>query len=94
MLASLISGQSKKRNQVVAIDLGARTTKAVQIQRKGGGFELTNFACKETPVSDKQMTPEVLGPHLASMMQAVSARNKHAVLVEQLEMIHRDDEQE
>src|SRR6185436_18120313 len=81
MLASLTAGQSKKRNQVVAIDLGARTTKAVQIQRKGSGFELTHFACKETPVSDKQITPEALGPHLQSMMQAVSARGKHAVLV-------------
>ena len=81
MLASLTAGQSKKRNQVVAIDLGARTTKAVQIQRKGSGFELTHFACKETPTSEKQLTAEVLGPHLHSMMEAVSARSKHAVLV-------------
>jgi type IV pilus assembly protein PilM len=81
MLASLTAGQSKKRNQVVAIDLGARSTKAVQIHRKGSGFELTNFACKETPLSEKQLTPEILGPHLSSMMQEVSARSKHAVLV-------------
>jgi type IV pilus assembly protein PilM len=81
MLASLTVGQSKKRNQVVAIDLGARTTKAVQIQRKGSGFELTNFACKETPTSEKQLTAEILGAHLHDMMQAVSARGKHAILV-------------
>jgi type IV pilus assembly protein PilM len=81
MLASLTAGQSKKRNQVVAIDLGARTTKAVQILRKGSGFELTHFACKETPTSEKQLTPDVLGPHLHAMMQAVSARTKHALLI-------------
>lgn len=81
MLASLTAGQTKKRNQVVAIDLGARTTKAVQIQRKGAGFELTHFACKETPTSDKQLPPEALGQHLAAVMQAVSAKNKHATLV-------------
>lgn len=81
MLASLTAGQSKKRNQVVAIDLGARSTKAVQIQRRGTGFELTHFACKDTPQSEKQLTPEVLGPHLAEMMKAVSARGKHVVLI-------------
>lgn len=81
MLASLSSGPTKKRNQVVAIDLGARTTKAVQIARKGQGFELTNFACKDTPTADKGLTPEALGEHLKLVTQAVSARSKHVVLV-------------
>jgi type IV pilus assembly protein PilM len=81
MFASLTAGQTKKRNQVVAIDLGARSTKAVQIQRRGTGFELTHFACKDTPQSEKQLTPEVLGPHLAEMMRAVSARGKHLILI-------------
>ncbi len=81
MLASLISGPTKKRTQVVAIDLGARTTKAVQILRKGEGFELVNFACKDTPTSVKGLTPEELGEHLKSVMQAVSARGKRLTLV-------------
>jgi len=81
MLASLLSGPTKKRTQVVSIDLGARTTKAVQILRKGEGFELVNFACKDTPSSDKGLTPEQLGEHLKAVMQAVGARSKRFTLV-------------
>lgn len=81
MLASLFSGPTKKRTQVVAVDLGARTTKAVQIIRKGAGFELTNFACKDTPTSDKGLSAEALAEHLKAVMQAVSARGKRVVLV-------------
>lgn len=81
MLASLTSGPTKKRTQVVAVDLGGRSTKAVQIVRKGSGFELVNFACKETPVSDKALTAEALADHLKSVLQAVSARSKHVTLV-------------
>jgi type IV pilus assembly protein PilM len=81
MLASLTSGPTKKRTQVVAVDLGGRTTKAVQIVRKGSGFELANFACKETPVTDKGLSAEALAEHLKALLQAVSARSKHLTLV-------------
>ncbi|HUS35640.1 MAG TPA: pilus assembly protein PilM [Verrucomicrobiae bacterium] len=81
MLASLTSGPTKKRAQVVAVDLGGRTTKAVQIVRKGSGFELVNFACKETPVSDKALSAEAVADHLKAVLQAVSARTKHVTLI-------------
>lgn len=81
MLASLTSGPTKKRAQVVAIDLGGRITKAVQVARKGSGFELVNFVCKETPISDKAITAEVLADHLKSVLSAFSARPKHIELI-------------
>lgn len=81
MLASLTSGSAKKRSQVVAIDLGARTTKAVQVQRKGQGFELVSFACKDTPQSDKQLAPEALGDHLKAVMSDIGAKGKPLALV-------------
>src|SRR4051812_14316698 len=81
MLASLTSGPTKKRNQVIAVDLGGRTTKAVQIVRKGQGFELANFACKETPTADKGLSAEALADHFKAILQAVSARTKHIVLI-------------
>ena len=81
MLASLTSGPTKKRAQVVAVDLGGRTTKAVQIVRKGSGFELVNYACKETPVSDKALSAEAVADHLKAVLQAVSARTKHVTLI-------------
>src|SRR5215213_823780 len=81
MLASLTSGPTKKRTQVVAVDLGGRTTKAVQIVRKGSGFELVNFASKETPITDKGITAESLADHLKAILAAVSARSKHLTLI-------------
>lgn len=63
------------------MDLGARTTKAVQIIRKGQGFELVNFACTDTPTADKGLSAEALAEHLKHVLQAVSARSKHITLV-------------
>ncbi len=63
------------------MDLGARTTKAVQVIRKGQGFELTNFACKDTPTADKGLGAEALAEHLKRVLQAVSAKSKRIVLV-------------
>jgi type IV pilus assembly protein PilM len=66
---------------VVAIDLGGRLTKAVQIVRKGQGFELVNFAVKETPTADKGLSAEALADHIKSIFAAVGARSKHATLI-------------
>jgi type IV pilus assembly protein PilM len=66
---------------VVAVDLGGRTTKAVQIVRRGSGYELVSFACKETPTADKGLSAEALADHLKATMAAVSARNKHLTLI-------------
>lgn len=81
MLASLTSGSAKKRSQVVAIDLGARTTKAVHVQRKGQGFELVNYACRDTPQSDKALTAEQLGEHLRNVINEIGAKGKPIALV-------------
>src|SRR6184192_2291960 len=81
MLASLTSGPTKKRAQVVAIDLGGRSTKAVQIARKGAGFELASFVCKETPTADKGLSAEALADHLKGILNAVGARSRNIVLI-------------
>jgi type IV pilus assembly protein PilM len=54
----------KKRDQIIAIDLGGRTTKAVQLQRRGERFSLVNYAVMDAPIFEKTMPPELLAEHL------------------------------
>ena len=72
---------SKRRDQIVAVDLGTRTTKAVYLQRKGERFSLSNFTLHDAPVYEKKLSPEMLAEHLKSVMQSLGARTKQMVLV-------------
>ena len=40
-------------DQIMAIDLGSRTTKAVLLDRVDKGFSLTRFAVHDAPIYDK-----------------------------------------
>jgi hypothetical protein len=66
--------------QIVAIDLGTRTTKAVQLQRRDEGFELLNYTMQDAPVYEKSLSPELLGEHLNSIIQALGGKTKFVVL--------------
>ena len=39
-----IKSRARKRDQIIAIDLGGRSSKAVHLQRKGDRFALVNYA--------------------------------------------------
>lgn len=71
----------KKRSQVVAIDLGFHTTKAVCIQRRGDGFELSRYVVQEAPAHDKQLSSQALSEHLKSVAQALGAKSKQIALL-------------
>ena len=75
-----ISSQSKKRDQVVAVDLGARTTKAVHVQRRGDKFSLNNFAVIDSPVCEKNSPPDVLADHLKNVVRALGGKAKQITL--------------
>jgi type IV pilus assembly protein PilM len=53
-------GQPKRRDQIIAIDLGACSTKGVHLQRRGDRFTLLNFAVVDRPAQDKAPTRESL----------------------------------
>ncbi|MBI3415403.1 MAG: pilus assembly protein PilM [Verrucomicrobia bacterium] len=65
----------------MAIDLGSRTTKAVCLQRKGDGYALASFVVKDAPAYEKQLSPQVLGEHLKSVMQALDVKARQVILV-------------
>lgn len=81
MALPFLSTQGKRRDQIVAIDLGVRTTKAVHLQRKGEGFSILSYALQDAPAYEKNLSTELLGEHLGAISQALGSRCKQVVLV-------------
>ena len=65
---------------MLAVDLGGRTTKAVNIQRQGENFVLTNYALMDAPIFEKSLSPEMLAEHLKAISQALDAKSKLVTL--------------
>ena len=70
----------RKREQIVAIDLGGRTTKAVLMQRKGDGFALSRYALLDAPVQTKTFSPDLLAEHLKSIVGTLDTKIKNIAL--------------
>jgi type IV pilus assembly protein PilM len=67
----------KKRSQVISVDLGSRTTKAVLLERRGEALALTRYALLEAPLYDKKISPEQLGDHLHTVVEALGGTTKY-----------------
>ncbi|MCO5052004.1 MAG: pilus assembly protein PilM [Verrucomicrobiae bacterium] len=81
VLSTLFTGPRRKRpEQVLAIDLGSRTTKAVHLHRRGEGFNLSRYALLDAPIFDKAMSADMLGEHLKAVSQALEAKTKQVSL--------------
>jgi type IV pilus assembly protein PilM len=80
MALPFLSGGGKKRDQIVAIDLGTRNTKAVHVTRKGDTLTLASFAIVDAPVYDRALSAEVLADHLKQVMESLGARYKHVCI--------------
>src|SRR5438309_7578237 len=65
-----------KRDQILAVDLGSRRTKAVQIQRRGDQLALTGYAMLDAPVFDKTIPVELLTEHLQTLNQTIGSKTK------------------
>ncbi|MFO1487142.1 MAG: pilus assembly protein PilM [Verrucomicrobiota bacterium] len=79
-LPFLQNGSRKKRDQMIAVDLGSRITKAVAMQRRGDGFALTGFALLDAPIYEKNLSAEMLAEHLKAVAQLLEAKTKLVAL--------------
>ena len=78
LLPPFLTGLSRKsRSQIIAVDLGSRTTKAILLDRRGDVFALTRYALLDPPIYDKKMSAEMLGDHLQAVAQALGASTKY-----------------
>lgn len=76
MAFALFNRLNKKREHIVAIDLGGRTTKAVHIRRADDKLIFTNYTLQDAPIYEKNITAELLGEHLKMIIQKLGARAK------------------
>lgn len=68
------------RDQIFAIDLGTRTTKAVLLDRADSGFSLSRFAVQDAPAYDKSMPQGLLTEHISALVQAMQPKTRHATI--------------
>ncbi|MDB6054872.1 MAG: Type pilus assembly protein PilM [Verrucomicrobiales bacterium] len=75
-----LSQQARKKDQVVAIDLGNRVTKAVYLQKKGEKDSLARYVLQEAPVYEKGFSADVLTDHLKLVSQSLDARTRQVTI--------------
>jgi len=84
-LPFLNGANRKKRAQMIAVDLGSRTTKAALFERRGEILALTRYALLDAPIFEKKISPELLGDHLKSVAEALGNTTKFVVVAVGLE---------
>src|SRR5271169_5394474 len=80
MALSILNRQARNRDQIIAIDLGTRTTKAVHIQRKGDAFTLHRFAVLDAPIFEKHLSVDALAEHIGAVSRSLEAKTKFVSL--------------
>src|SRR5579862_4464447 len=75
-----LNGSAKKRDQLVSVDLGGRTTKAVHLQRKGDRYVLSGYALMDAPIYEKSVSADLLGEHLKGVCQALNGKSRNISL--------------
>lgn len=80
MALPLLKRTSRKYDQILAIDLGGHTTKAVQMQRKGEVLTLMRYALLTAPISQKGLSPEMVAEHLKSIVETLETKIKPTTL--------------
>lgn len=77
MALPFLSGMGKKkRAQMISVDLGSRTTKAVLLEQRGEIWALTRYALLDAPIFDKKISPELLAEHLKAVVAALEVQTK------------------
>ena len=84
-LPFLNGASRKKRAQMIAVDLGSRTTKAVLFERRGEILALTRYALLDAPIFEKKISPEQLCDHLKSVADALGNTTRFVTVAVGLE---------
>jgi type IV pilus assembly protein PilM len=71
MALPFLNNGNKSLDQLVSVDLGGRTTKAVHMQRRGDSLALCGFAVLDAPLSDKSISVDLLAEHIKAVGQAL-----------------------
>jgi type IV pilus assembly protein PilM len=76
MALPFFESPSRKRDQIVAVDLGSRITKAVHVQRRGQSYVLSEYALVDAPIFEKALSADLLTEHLKAVSHALQCKLK------------------
>lgn len=68
-------------DQIIAIDLGTRSTKAVCMEKDGDSLRLVSYTIQDRPDFGKVLTREVLSKHLLAVTEALNPKTKQIIFV-------------
>ncbi|HLH54407.1 MAG TPA: pilus assembly protein PilM [Verrucomicrobiae bacterium] len=80
MALPFLNGTTKKPDQLLSVDLGGRTTKAVNLQRRGDRYIMSGYAMLDAPIYEKNLSADLLGEHLKNVCQALNAKTRSVSL--------------
>jgi type IV pilus assembly protein PilM len=80
MALPFLGNRTRTRSQIIAVDLGTHTFKAVHIQQKGGKLCLTDYAIEDSPGRNGPVTTQSLGDALNKVIQPLGGRAKQVAL--------------
>ncbi|HTX21914.1 MAG TPA: pilus assembly protein PilM [Candidatus Aquilonibacter sp.] len=70
----------KKRDKMMVVDLGSRTTKAILLERHGEVLALARYALLDAPIYEKKISVELLSDHLRNVSEALGNATKAVTL--------------
>src|SRR5260221_14264472 len=68
-----LNSNAKRPDQIVAIDLGSRVTKAVHLQRRHDKITLHNYVLIDAPSADQSLSVDLISDHLKDVAKALDA---------------------
>jgi type IV pilus assembly protein PilM len=77
MALPFLNQPPKRPTQVIAVDLGGRTTKAVHMHRHGDKFTLARYLLSDAPVYEKAISKALLTEHLKAVCQGLNAKTRN-----------------
>lgn len=76
MALPFFESPSRKRDQIVAVDLGSRITKAVHVQRRAQSYVLSEYSLVDAPIFEKTLSAELLAEHLKAVSHSLQIKPK------------------
>ena len=70
----------KKREQIVVIDLGTRTIKAVKLQRRGDAYQFAGYSILDAPASDSKPSTDLWAELFSKLIQPLGGHIRQVVI--------------
>jgi type IV pilus assembly protein PilM len=77
---AFLNGATRKRDELLSVDLGGRTTKAVHIKRKEPGYELLGYTLLDAPIYEKNLSVELLSEHLKNVCESLDPKTRNVTI--------------